>query len=759
MDFRQDPKYPTILTALSESRGLPPGLLHSVISNESAGNPAAVSPAGAMGLGQFMPATAQQYNVNLQDPADQMRGAADYLQDLIHKFDGNVQAAVSFYNGGGHNAQRYVTGQEPSATHVSPQNAATNRAYVEKVLGGMGGEVASAGPSVEQVNALVAGLAQKGRSTDQIIGELLNNPVTADLVSQGRQAGDSAQAIVRKLGGAAYAPIAALKDKVGSQSFLTNVGQGAGNAVGDMVRGAQQLHARVAGTDEQLKQLQAEEVNRQLDPERRALNDTVGGMVGNVGVKSLPYLAAGAATGGATVPMLAGQAAAGALDGALIPTTDSGQALPNVLGGAALGAAFPAGVKAIGAAPGAAAALAGKLHPAAEVAKRTDLARRLAAEGLPVNAMSLTNAGRTVAAGIGDSSPIAAAKEAANKTMATRIVDGLGINPGTLPAGTRQGVMAGINEGLINSEIVNAARAQVSGDYATALAFDFKVTPNTITALNTALKDTANPLTEGIRADNLVMRAADNLKQLHLDDVAVPASKVNELVSELKAITQSPTASGGEKMLAGKIVSVVQDALKDGMTPAQKAAFESANQRWVNLKAVEKMVASSGDTGTVTARQMLSAIKTGRFKNQFVKGDAPYQDLVKLGNEAYDLGNPHHVAAAVGRSLNTGLNTGLGVEAFSSPVTAATGALTKAAVRRTLGRIVASENPSVVRATTGVNVRKLHPLVGPTRPPKMSKAALAAMLLNNASDYKNGPTGQKMQGKAGNDALLAALKK
>jgi len=85
-----------------------PELLHAVVRAESAYDPAAVSPAGATGLMQLMPATAARYRVeNLQDPTENLRGGARYLRDLLDMFGNDLQLALAAYNAGENAVAQY----------------------------------------------------------------------------------------------------------------------------------------------------------------------------------------------------------------------------------------------------------------------------------------------------------------------------------------------------------------------------------------------------------------------------------------------------------------------------------------------------------------------------------------------------------------------------------------------------------------------------------------------------------------------------
>ena len=76
-------------------------LLHAVIQTESAYNPSAISSAGAAGLMQLMPATAQRFGVtDRNDPDQNVDGGTRYLKHLIGLFGPRLDLAIAAYNAG-----------------------------------------------------------------------------------------------------------------------------------------------------------------------------------------------------------------------------------------------------------------------------------------------------------------------------------------------------------------------------------------------------------------------------------------------------------------------------------------------------------------------------------------------------------------------------------------------------------------------------------------------------------------------------------
>ena len=120
-------RYADDIAAAADRHGLDRALLAAVAKTESNFDPFAVSPKGACGLLQLMPATAQRFGVtDVFDPDQNLEGGARYLRWLIDHFDGRLDLALAGYNAGERAVERH---------RGIPPYRETMR-YVAKVLDG-----------------------------------------------------------------------------------------------------------------------------------------------------------------------------------------------------------------------------------------------------------------------------------------------------------------------------------------------------------------------------------------------------------------------------------------------------------------------------------------------------------------------------------------------------------------------------------------------------------------------------------------------
>jgi len=116
-------QFGALFSAAEQRYGLPHGLLQAVAHAESGYNPQAVSSAGAIGLMQLMPATAQALGVDATNPTQAVDGAARLLRGQLDKY-GSIPLALAAYNAGGPAVDTY--------RGVPPYPQTQN--YVQKVL-------------------------------------------------------------------------------------------------------------------------------------------------------------------------------------------------------------------------------------------------------------------------------------------------------------------------------------------------------------------------------------------------------------------------------------------------------------------------------------------------------------------------------------------------------------------------------------------------------------------------------------------------
>lgn len=618
MDVRQDPNFDPVIAKLEQDRGLPAGVLRALVGAESKGDANAISPVGARGLTQFMPATAKQYNVDVTNPWDSLRGTADYLYDLNKKYDGNINATLSAYNGGAHNAQYFVDGTVPDASKVSAKNHAVNKGYVQQITSNMNAPaVSQQGPQAMPIGTLeaqVTDMVQHGMPSSYILSQI-EKAGYGDTVKMATDKGFKPEEIVTRIGGKTLAPVMAAMTDVAGRSGLKNAATGVGYAWDDVKAGANQIGSRITGNDKALAQEQAAQAAAERDPTRRAVMDTTGGMVGNVGAKVAPTVLAAALTGGTS---LAGQAAIqgglGAVSGAFTPTTGEGQFGSNI--------AMGAGAGAFGGAIGAAATrLPSVLVKSAQSAMRGGeaadvVAARMAAReaaGIKSSAADLSPRLSATADKIGDS--VMGSKLLGADMRAMR-------EPEIARAITSR---IGNEAEELSAAVTKKAQQNVSQLYDDALdGVNVSLPQNFAASMDRIVADHASSTLPSL-SSTLPARVAADLKDLALQG-PVSARQLQSIRSKVGAEMSSGNDPAAKASL-GQIRETVDDAIKANLPADNLAKFNKANEFYKNLQVVENYGRRTNWSGDdFSAKRFLTSTKAEN-RGAFERGDAPFQDL------------------------------------------------------------------------------------------------------------------------------------
>jgi len=132
-------------TAAASAAGIDPLLLLALVREESRYDAAVISQAGAVGLAQLLPTTAQAMMNDrtitvsrLKDPAMNLMLGARYLRLQMDRFGGDARVALAAYNAGPGAARRWVGLDADPDYFIEKIGYAETRAYVQRVMGSYG---------------------------------------------------------------------------------------------------------------------------------------------------------------------------------------------------------------------------------------------------------------------------------------------------------------------------------------------------------------------------------------------------------------------------------------------------------------------------------------------------------------------------------------------------------------------------------------------------------------------------------------------
>jgi soluble lytic murein transglycosylase-like protein len=132
-DARLATSYDRLIEKHAATYAVSPQLVRAVVQVESGFNPRAVSPKGASGLMQLMPATAIEMGVgDVFDPDENIRGGVAYLRQLLNRYAGDERLALAAYNAGPQAVDRHLSQVPPfreTQRYLSQVSSRAGRAY------------------------------------------------------------------------------------------------------------------------------------------------------------------------------------------------------------------------------------------------------------------------------------------------------------------------------------------------------------------------------------------------------------------------------------------------------------------------------------------------------------------------------------------------------------------------------------------------------------------------------------------------------
>lgn len=143
MATRQD--YITYAIKEARAAGVDPDIFVRQIDMESGFNPRALSPAGAIGIAQFMPATAAGLGIDPWDPWQSLRGAARLMRSYLDRYAWSYELALAAYNAGPGAVAKY--GGVPPYPETQK--------YIRAILGSGGSVSPPASGAMDNVGAII----------------------------------------------------------------------------------------------------------------------------------------------------------------------------------------------------------------------------------------------------------------------------------------------------------------------------------------------------------------------------------------------------------------------------------------------------------------------------------------------------------------------------------------------------------------------------------------------------------------------------
>src|SRR6266850_2329364 len=137
----------TLVDAIASNHGVDPALVRAVMKTESNFDRWAISPKGARGLMQLIPATASRFGVRDSfDPQQNVEGGVRYLKFLLEKFNGNIDLSLAAYNAGENLVEKL--GRIPAIPETTNYVRKIRAIYQKKAAPGTPAAPVSASPAM-----------------------------------------------------------------------------------------------------------------------------------------------------------------------------------------------------------------------------------------------------------------------------------------------------------------------------------------------------------------------------------------------------------------------------------------------------------------------------------------------------------------------------------------------------------------------------------------------------------------------------------
>lgn len=642
--------YSDLIEQAGRAHNVDPRLLSLVMGQESAGNPGTVSPKGASGLMQVMPATgAEMGATNLKDPAQNIFAGAKYLSQQLDKYQ-DPAIALAAYNAG------------PGAVdkHGGIPPFPETQGYVKKIMGAYQGggapaksqdmpglpPTSGAGPAAEadpfsSLMAKAGGAPQSGKAAAQPDADPFST-LMAKAGSESAKAPAAPTAQPVSVAGMSNTDLAL----AGAKKSVVDLGHGISHLVGSP---AEYLENKLSGT------AVGGAINKLGSalgmPSAAQANVNNQQAIDNAKVADAPLMNTGAGMLGY---------GAGTLATTLIPA--------GVMGKAAQGAGLPGVANALtqvvnpstykAAAAGGAALAA--LAPVATGDSRTSNMISGAAGGMAGNALANTigriaqpvtsavsGAGSRAIQVLKDAGiPLDAAQQTGSALLG-RIKSSLSDNPFTAGAqanlaGTQK---AAFNNAVLNtigesghaatSDVMSAAKSRIGG------VFDAVAARNPVaydqpleSSLMSITHDAASQLQPGQMS--VIQKQIDNvLDKASNNGGAIDGAAYQNIKRGLDRL------SGGQDQDIGHFARQMRNALDDGLersaaaNPGDFQALKQAREQYRNMKLIEGAIDKEGK-GEISASRLANILGQKSNRSQSIYGQGP-QDLVSLAQAGKNL--------------------------------------------------------------------------------------------------------------------------